>query len=344
MPPIAPSRRALLLAAPAILAAGGARAQAGLLEVKMSLAAPFDGSNAAFFLAEERGWFREAGLRCQFDSSGGSGEAVTRVGSGAYEFGVGDINVLLEFNARNPASAGRCVYMLYYRSPLSAASFPRAGIGSAAALAGKRIGAALTDGAYRIFPAFAAQAGIDASSIRWQYGDLRLREAFLMRGDVDAILGFDSTMYFGLVRAGARPEDIRFQYFADAGLPLYGNGLLASRRMLETNPEAVRRFVVASARGWQAAVADPAAAIAALRRREALTDVALETEKLRWLIRNQLTTEESRADGLGGVRADRFATSVATVSRAFGLATPLQPAEVFDPAFLPPPEIRRLPS
>jgi NitT/TauT family transport system substrate-binding protein len=337
------TRRSLGLAVPAILAAPGLRAQGAPLEVKVSLAAPFDGSNAAFFLAEERGWFREAGLRCQFDSSGGSGEAVTRVGSGSYEFGIGDINVLLEFNAKNPASAARCVYMVYYRSPLSAASFPRAGINAARDLAGKRIGAALTDGAYRIFPAFASVAGLDAGTVRWQYGDLRLREAFLLRGDVDAILGFDSTMYFGLVRAGAKPEDIRFQYFADAGLPLYGNGILASKRMLETNPEAVRRFTAAAARGWQAAMADPVAAIAALRRKEALTDVPLETEKLRWLITKQLTTEESRADGLGGVRADRFATSVATVSRAFGLATPLAPADVFDPSFLPSAEIRRLP-
>ena len=337
------TRRSLLLATPAILAAGTVRAQAPL-EVKVSLAAPFDGSNAAFFLAEERGWFREAGLRCSFDSSGGSGEAVTRVGSGTYEFGIGDINVLLEFNARNPASAARCVYMVYYRSPLSAASFPRAGINTARDLAGKRIGAALTDGAFRIFPAFAATAGIDASTVRWQYGDLRLREAFLMRGDVDAILGFDSTMYFGLVRAGARPEDIRFQYFADSGLPLYGNGILASKRMLETNPEAVRRFTAAAARGWQAAAADPVAAIAALRRREPLTDVALETEKLRWLITKQMTTEESRADGMGGVRADRFATSVATVSRGFGLTAPIAPGDVFDPSFLPSMDIRRLPA
>lgn len=334
--------RRLLLAAPALLATR-ANAQAPL-DIKVSLAAPFDGSNAAFFLAEERGWYAEAGLRPQFDSSGGSGEAVTRVGSGSYDFGIGDINVLLEFNAKNPASAARCVYMVYYRSPLSAASFTRAGIDTAAKLAGKRIGAALTDGAYRIFPAFAAVAGIDASTIRWQYGDLRLREAFLLRGDADAILGFDSTMYFGLVRTGARPEDIRFTYFADAGLPLYGNGILASKRMLEGNPEAVRRFTAASARGWQAAMAEPAAAIAALRKRQSLTDVPLETEKLRWLITRQLTTEESRADGLGGVRADRFAESVATISRAFGLATPLAPGDVFDPSFLPPAEIRRIPT
>jgi NitT/TauT family transport system substrate-binding protein len=142
-PPTPLDRRTLLLGTAAslgaTLAAPAVHAQPALLDIKMTLAAPFDGSNAAFFLAEERGRFREAGLRPQFDGSGGSGEAVTRVGSGAYDFGVGDINVLMEFNARNPATAARCVYMLYYRSPLSGAVFTRSGITAPAQLAGKRV-------------------------------------------------------------------------------------------------------------------------------------------------------------------------------------------------------------
>lgn len=335
------ARRAFVaatLAAPVVV-----RAQGATTDIKFSLAAPLDGSNAAFFLAEERGWFREAGLRVQFDPSGGSGEAVTRVGSGTYDMGVADLGVMLEFNGKNPAAAGRCVYMLYYRSPLCAASFTRANINTPADLAGKRIGAALTDGAYRLFPAYAARTGINPSTIRWQYGDLRLREAMLLRGDADAILGFDSTMFFGLVRNGARAADIKFQYFVDSGLPLYGNGLIASKRLLDNNPEAVRRFTAAAARGWQAAIADPGAAAAALGRREALIEVPLETQRLRWLVENQLVTEESRADGLGGVRADRIAAMCATVSAAFGQQPPVTPADIFTPAFLPDAAIRRIP-
>ncbi|WP_431280631.1 ABC transporter substrate-binding protein [Humitalea sp. 24SJ18S-53] len=335
------TRRSIVAASLAIPAV--VRAQPALTDIKFSLAAPLDGSNAAFFLAEERGWFREAGVRVQFDPSGGSGEAVTRVGSGTYDMGIADLGVLLDFNGKNPAAAARCVYMLYYRSPLCAASFARANINSAADLVGKRIGAALTDGAYRLFPAYAARTGIDASTIRWQYGDLRLREAMLLRGDAEAILGFDSTMFFGLTRNGARAADIKFLYFADAGMPLYGNGLIASKRLLESNPDAVRRFTAAAARGWQAAIADPAAAAAALGKREALIEVPLETERLRWLINNQLVTDESRADGLGGVRPDRIAEMCATVSAAFGLAPPVTPAGLFDAAFLPDAAIRRVP-
>jgi NitT/TauT family transport system substrate-binding protein len=312
-------------------------------DVRVSLNAPYDGSNAAFFLADQRGYYAANGLRVALDPSGGSGEAVTRIGSGTYDFGFGDVNVLMEFNAKNPANAGLAVYMLYYRSPLSAGSFVKSGITKPADLDGRKIGAALTDGAFKLFPAYAKVAAVKADSIKWEFGDLRLRETLLLKGDVDAILGFDSTMYFNFVRQGIAPADIRFLYFSDAGLNIYGNAILASKKILTTNPQAVRGFVLATAQGWRDAIKEPAAAAAALKKRSSLADEKLEREKLEWLIKNQLVTDESKADGLGGVRADRFANSLTTVANAFGLPAVPQPADVFTDKFLPDMAIRKLP-
>ncbi len=312
-------------------------------ELKVSLNAPYDGSNAAFFLADAKGYYAAEGLKPAFDPSGGSGEAVTRIGSNTYDFGFGDINVLMEFNAKNPANAGKAVYMLYYRSPLSVGSFAKNNIGKPADLNGKKVGGALSDGAYKLFPAYAKLASVNAGSIQWQFGDLRLREALLLKGDVDAILGFDSTMYFNFVRQGIAPGDIKFLYYADAGLNIYGNAILASKKILETNPAAVRGFVAATAKGWRDAIADPAAAIAALKKRSSLVDEKLETAKLEWLIKNQLKTAESSADGLGGVRAARFSESLSTVGAAFELPKTPAPADVFTAEFLPDAAIRKLP-
>jgi NitT/TauT family transport system substrate-binding protein len=312
-------------------------------DLKISLNAPFDGSNAAFFLADAKGYYADEGLKVAFDASGGSGEAVTRIGSGTYDFGFGDINVLMEFNAKNPANAGKAVYMLYYRSPLSVGSFTKNAIAKPADLNGKTMGGALSDGAYKLFPAYAKLAAVNPASIKWQFGDLRLREALLLKGDVDAILGFDSTMYFNFIRQGVAPADIKFLYYSDAGLNIYGNAILASKKMLETNPKAVRGFVAATAKGWRDAVADPAAAVGALKKRSSLIDEKLETAKLDWLIKNQLRTAESTADGLGGVRADRLAQSLSTVGAAFELANTPAQADVFTAEFLPDAAIRKLP-
>ena len=335
-------RRRLLLAVAAVGLMASVVPSAAEEAVKVSLNAPFDGSNAAFFLAEERGYYKEHGLTVSFDPSGGSGEAVTRIGSGSYDFGFGDINVLLDFNAKNPENAGRAVYIVYYRSPLSIASFARTGIEKPADLTGRKMGGSLTDGAYKLFPAYANVTGLKADSIEWAYGDLRLRESMLLKGDVDGILGFDSTMYFNLVRQGIKPEDIKFLYYSDAGMDLYGNAILASKKVMSERPEVVKGFVEATARGWQDAVADPAAAIAALKKKSSLVNEEIETEKLGWLIKNQLTTEESKADGLGGVRPERFESSVAMVAKAFELPD-VTPADVFDGSYLPDASIRKLP-
>jgi NitT/TauT family transport system substrate-binding protein len=232
------TRRRLLgstLATPFVL-----RASSGLAattKVKFSLAAPLDGSTAPFFLAQSKGWYTAAGFNCQFDSSGGSGEAISRVGSGVYEYGIGDINVMMEFNAKNPASAVRDIYMLYYRSPLCVCSLKKSGIKSPKDLESRKLGAAAADGAYRLFPAFSKVTGIDPSKIQWDMVGLQLREAVLARGDVDAILGFDSTMYFGLVAAGIDPDDIEFIYYSDVGMPFYGNGIIASEQTLSGDPD-----------------------------------------------------------------------------------------------------------
>lgn len=178
--------------------------------VKFSLAAPFDGSNAAFFLAQQSGWYRDAGLECQFDAGAGSGEAVSRVGSGVYDAGIADINTMAEFNAKNAGATIRNVYMVYFRSPLCVGTLAKSGIAKPADLDGRTIGAAAPDGAYRLFSTYAKAASIDPASVKWNMVGLQLREAVLAGGDADAILGFDSTMYFGLKKAGINPRDIKF--------------------------------------------------------------------------------------------------------------------------------------
>lgn len=339
------SRRTLLaagIAAPFVLRSGLALSAPEAL--KFALAAPFDGSNAAFFLADKQGWYKEAGLACQFDASGGSGAATSQVGSAVCDLGVADINVMAEFNAKNPGADVRNIYMLYYRSPLSVGTLKKSGIKVPADLNGRVIGAAAPDGAYRLFPAFAQVAGLDVASIKWNMVGLQLREAVLARGDVEAILGFDSTMFFGLKKAGIPADDIRFIYYSDVGLDLYGNGILVGKKLRTEKPDVVKRFVAVTARAWQAAIADPAAAIAALKEHAPLIDAALEEEKLRWLIKNQLVTPESRKDGLGGVRTERLASTLAIVAKTLGFPSVPTPQEVFDASFLPAANLRAVPA
>jgi len=341
MPNLRLPRRALLAGAGALLAAPRV-ARADTVDLRVSFSVNYDGSTAPFFLGVQRGYYASVGLRCRFDGAGGSVESIGRVGAGVYDFGIGDINVLTGFDASNPDKAISAVFMLYYRSPLSAITFARSGIAKPADLAGKTLGAAVNDAAYRLFPAFCKINGLDPNAVKWKFVDLRLREALLLRGDVDAILGFDSTSYFNLIKGGAKREDIKLVYYSDWGMPLYGNAVVASRKMLD-DADLTKRFLIASAKSYQAAIADPAAAIAALQQQESLIDVALETERLTWLIRNQLVTAESKAGGLGVVDAARLAAAIAVVKDGFGLPVAPPPDTLFNAAFMPPDDTRKIP-
>ncbi len=144
--------------------------------------------------------------------------------------------------------------------------------------------------------------------MQWQYGDLRLREALLLKGDVDAILGFDSTMYFNLVRQGIPPADIKFLYFSDVRLNIYGNGILPRRRFMEIEPEGRRAASLPRPpRAGAMRSRIPPLPWQRSRSAQASRMRSSETAKLERLIKNRLVTDESKADGLGGVRADRLA-------------------------------------
>jgi NitT/TauT family transport system substrate-binding protein len=311
--------------------------------VKFSLNFKPDGSNAAWFLAQEKGHFRDAGLQVTLDASNGTGDVLARLGNNSYDFGFADIGALMEFAARNPQQAPVAVLAVYANSPLSVVALRKSGINGPKDLIGKKLGGPATDGAFRMLPAFAKATGLDTSQVRTENIDIRVRETLLFRGDVDAIAGFDSSIWFNLKAMGVKQEDVVFMRYADQGLDLYGNALMVSRRMLETNPEAVRAFVRATALGWRDALANPAAAIDAVAKRDPLINKAIEIEKLQWLLKNQIRSPLTERDGLGAVDMARLDRQIETIHTVFALPVRPAVAAIYDARFLPPVADRRLP-
>lgn len=58
---------------------------------------------------------------------------------------------------------------------------------------------------------------------------------------------------------------VNFFLFAKEGYPPYGTTIVTTRRMLETKPDAMRRFVKASMEGWKSYMADPASGNALIK-------------------------------------------------------------------------------
>ena len=332
---------ALTLWAFSLLHAVPVAAQAqGLTKVGVVLNFAADGGAAGFYHALERGYFRELGLDVAIEPSKGSADAITRTASQASDIGVGDISTLVEFASRRPEISPRAVFILHNRSPQAVISLRSSGISKLTDLHGRILGQGPADAPSRMFPAVANIAGVDTSRIEIRQFSPQLRDTMLLTKQVDAVTGFDSTVLFNLKANGVGIDDATVIYYADNGLDVYGNAILANPAFLQARPDAVKAFVRAAARGWRDAIADPKAAMVSLGKHNNLAKLDIQGERLAWLGSHQIVTPATLKDGIGAYDRDRLAQNIAQVGRAFGLTRIPELAEIYDDRFLPPREDR----
>jgi NitT/TauT family transport system substrate-binding protein len=334
-------RHILALAGASLLPAPALRAQ-GLLDIRFTLDWALQGPQAAFLIALDRGYFREAGLNVTMDRGFGSGDVPVKISSGAYDVGVADINPTIRMRLERAESDLFSPFLVYDATALAVMTLRREGIRRPADLVGKTIAAPEADAGRQLFPAFARAAGFDPAGVRWQSVTPQLRETMLVRGQANAITGFITSGIFSLRGLGAAESDIVTMRYSDVGADFYATSLITTRRWAQANPRAVTGLIRGLIRAQYDSLNDPAAVIANLRRREPLTDVALETERLRMAMEQLTFTPHVRANGFGQVDMVRLQRSIEAVREAFGISRPMAASDIYDPSFLPPPGDLRL--
>ena len=328
--------RRQFLPASAALLASPALAQSRT-RVKLIMNWRWQGPQGMFFLADERGYFREAGLDVQMDQGDGSGAAVGKVHSGAYDAGFGDINAAITLAAQRPGEAPIGVHALFNRPPFAIAVRAEGPIRTPADLEGRTLGGPANDGALRLFPAFAKQAGIDPTRVQITNMAPNLREQLLNRGQVDGVFGFQNTIRFSARLIGTDADTAyRWILYGDHGMDLYSNAIIVSRAMARDQPQTVRGLLVAINRGLRDMLADPAAANAAVMRREPLLNAAVERARLDATVRDEMAHPEIARLGIGDISEERMARSIAILVESQALPRTPTVAEIFDRSFLPP--------
>jgi NitT/TauT family transport system substrate-binding protein len=295
----------------------------------------FEGQLAMFMMAKSKGYYQQEGLDVQVDSGAGSAASITRIAGGSHDVGTGDITTLIEYLSNNPGPTRlQAVYLLYSETPFMVHALKKSGIAKPQDLAGKSIGAPVFDAARKSFPLFARQVGIDPKSVTWQNVDAALRETMVARGELTAATGFEVNR-LNLIARGVKEEEIVMFRYADYGVKLYGNAILASKKLIDENPKALAAFVRASNRALVDTIADPAEAVKYVKQFDPLVEDARELQKLRLTLR-AIDTATARSSGLGAINKVALETQVDDVTAAFGLKAKPNPDLIFNSDFLPP--------
>jgi len=309
--------------------------------VKLVLNWTYQGPQAWFFLAQDRGYFDAAGIDLQIDQGKGSGAAVGQVAGGAYDMGFGDINALIRLAAQKPGEAPISFYQIYNLPPFTIAVLSGSDIKTAKDLEGRKLGGAVNDGALKLFSAFAEIAKIDTSKIEILNFQSSLREQMLKSKQVEGAFGFVNTIRFSAKLTGMDPDkDIRFIKYSDYGMDLYSNGMIASKALAKEKPEIVRGFAAALNKGIADVIADKDAGIDAVAKREPLINKVIEKERLLATMSDEMGDPKISEHGLGDVDDTRFKKAIDIVVAADKLPRTPDMSEIFTREFLPPADQR----
>jgi NitT/TauT family transport system substrate-binding protein len=251
----------LILAAVAALVAGGHTTAAQSPEpVSIRMDWVPISYHAPFYLAKAMGYYKEVGIDLTMQDGKGSGTTIQLVANNVDTFGLADASVVAKAIAQQlPVK----LVMGIFRRSVAGIVFPaKNGIHSAADLKGKRLATCAGDAPLILLPAYLKAVNLSMSDLKIVTVDCGAKYTVVAQGLADATLGF--APYGKTMFGAAGISDVRALDYADGGLNLPSHGIIASLKTIQSKPDLVRRFVSATAKGWNEARKDPDAAMAAM--------------------------------------------------------------------------------
>lgn len=311
----------------------------GATPVRFILNTFYSGPQAWFFLADDRGYFRDEGLEVTFTEGDTLARAVPRLASGAYDAGYGCMNALIEMLATGTDPAPpRAVFIMHNRAPYTIALAADGPVRDARDLAGRRLVSHPDDAAWRLFPEFCRANGLDPDSVTIEINDMPHSQMVphLLAGRWDGIFGFVNTIAAQAIEAGVDPATaLRHLTWADCVPPLYGAAVMVSQEFLAHHPGATAGLVRAINRGLADTVADPDAAIDAVARRNPQIDRAANRARLTGTLAFEMSHPDGRQNGLGDADDARLTEAARLIATAKGLPHRPAPDQIFDHRFVP---------
>lgn len=302
---------------------------------KVSLAVDWviNGTHAGYFVAKEKGFYKDVNLDVAISRGFGSGDTVKRVATGASDFGVADTGAVIAARANDDIPV-RAVAMIYDRASLGLVYLKESGIKVPKDLEGRTLARTASGASVNMFPGFLKANDIDRSKMKELVVDGATYLPLLMSGQADAVI--EQAINIGKFAREAKKhgkEAVAMRY-SDFGIEAYGNALIVHPDKISKDPDVIRRMVEASLRGIAYALDNPEESIDILLRSnpEINRDGALDELAA---LKDTQTTDDIKANGLGYIRKGRMEATRDTVTGALSLKRKVPMEEIYTDEFLP---------
>lgn len=240
-----------------VLAPAGAAAAD---KIKMIMNWTADSAHLGFALAQKNGYYAQEGLEVELEEGRGSAVAAQMVATGQADIGYADAGAALNVAAKGAPI--KIIATIWKSGQFGIQSLKSAGIETPKDLVGKKLAVAPGSAMVPLVPVFLKANGIDESDVEIVSVAQNAVLGLLNSGEIDAVAETPENV---VVPLAAQNIEANNMYFYTNGVPLVSLSLIAREDKLAADPDLYKRFVRATLKGWQEAVKDPQAAVAALR-------------------------------------------------------------------------------
>ncbi|MBI4560826.1 MAG: ABC transporter substrate-binding protein [Candidatus Rokubacteria bacterium] len=288
------------------------------------------GDHAAYWVALEKGYYRDKGLEVELQNSKGSGDSIAKVDIGRADIGLADAAVVIPAVARG--ARVKVVGVVFDKTPLNIWVWKDSPIKSPKDLEGKILAAPPGDAQRQLFPAFARINGIDAAKVKWVSVEPAAKIVTLAEKRADAVADYTTGLPF-YEKAMGKGNAVMMPW-ADYGFDMYSMSIIASEKTMKERSALLRDFLEASYRGWRDAMENPKAALAIFKKRVPEIDLSLiEPNMLMGL--QLMKTDRYAKNGIGWIDRAKMCQSVDLINANMEVPRKVGCEEVFAADFLP---------
>jgi NitT/TauT family transport system substrate-binding protein len=309
-----------------------AHGQSPSVPVTVQLDFIIGGKHAPWFVALEKGFYAKRGLNVTIHPGKGSADTVRAISAGAADFGFADISTAIVARSRGTpvqvaAQLGYVAATILWRDDTP--------IRTLKDLEGKSWAISPGQAQWYLMPAFCRINRINFKSIKIQETAPPIQPAALATRKVDFIVQFrasnEEVADRVALRAGLKLQRI---YMKEAGLDIYGSGLVVRQEDIKNRPQLVQAYVDATLEGLRYTRDNQEESLQILFKRHPELDEVLTTSQLKNALTEVMLPLESVNVGLGFMKKDIMEKTVRVTNEYFDVARKVTLAEVFNNQFI----------
>jgi NitT/TauT family transport system substrate-binding protein len=291
------------------------------------------GEHAMYYGGWQKGIFAEEGIDVTITRGYGSGDTLTKLAGGAFDFGVADIASVLTARARQNVPV-KTIAALYNQSPHSLFVLKSSGITNFKGLENKKISITPGNSHKFYFPKVAEKSGTDPNKIVWVNMDAAAMAAQLIAKNIDAAPFYSIHHYYINKAAKAAGEEIIPLPFVEVGFKIYAATIIATDEMIAKKPDLTKRFLRAIKRSFEWARDNPEETCKLHIQKVpevALDDCVHSVQAVMTFV----FTDHEKQFGWGKTSPERLATTWQAIAESQDLDPKWNPNQAFDLSLLP---------